>query len=80
MKGEPALVRVRVFSRPQGFMEADLARNILKAEGIDCVLPGQYTAGVLPGIDGIQILVREADAERASEILASYFDTPQTSA
>jgi Putative prokaryotic signal transducing protein len=71
------LVRVRVFSGPQSVMQADLARNILETEGIPCVLPGQYTGEMLPGIDVIQLFVSESDADRAREILQSYFDTPQ---
>jgi Putative prokaryotic signal transducing protein len=70
------LVRIRVFSGPQSVMEADLARNILETEGIPCVLPGQYTGEMLPGIDVIQLFVSESDAERAREVLQSYFDTP----
>lgn len=75
----PNLVRVRVFSGPQASMQADLARNILEAEGIPSVLPGEYTGEVLPGIDLIQLFVQESDAEQAREILQSYFDSPQTS-
>lgn len=70
---EPKLVRVRVFSGPQSVMQADLARNILDTEGIPCMLPGEYTGEMLPGIDIIQLFVRENDAERAREILQSYF-------
>lgn len=72
------LMRVRVFSGPQAAMSADLARNLLEAEGIPCMLPGEYTAEMLPGIDPVQVFVREVDAERAAEILQAFFDTPQS--
>ncbi|MGH9444296.1 MAG: DUF2007 domain-containing protein [Terriglobia bacterium] len=77
--GEPEskLVRVRIFSGPQSVMQADLARNILQTDGIPCMLPGAYTGEMLPGIDVVQLFVRESDAERAREILRSYFDAPQ---
>ena len=76
--GEPQLklVRVRIFSGPQSVMQADLARNILQTEGIPCTLPGAYTGEMLPGIDIVQLFVRESDAERARIILQGYFDTP----
>jgi hypothetical protein len=70
------LVRIRVFSGPQAVLQGDLARNILETEGIPCVLPGQFTGEMLPGIDIRQLFVHERDAERAREILQSYFDTP----
>jgi hypothetical protein len=60
-------------------MEADLAKNILETEGIPCVLPGRYTAEMLPGVEVVQLFVTRRDAQRASEILESYFDTPQAS-
>jgi hypothetical protein len=74
----PQLMRIRVFTGPTAVMEADLARNLLEAEGIPCVMPGEYTAEMLPGVEPIQVFVRESDAEQASEILQAYFDTPQT--
>jgi hypothetical protein len=74
---EPKLMRIRVFSGPTAVMEADLARNLLQTEGIPCVLPGEFTAEMLPGVEPIQVLVHEHDAVRASELLQGYFDTPQ---
>jgi hypothetical protein len=73
----PQLTRIRIFSGPTAVMEADLARNLLEAEGIPCILPGEYTAEMLPGVEPIQVFVRESDAEQAREILQAYFDTPQ---
>lgn len=76
----PDLVLVRVFRGPQSVMQADLARNILETEGIPCVVPGQYTAEMLPGIDAVQLFVSRSDAERSRELLESYFDIPQQGA
>ncbi|HEX5481113.1 MAG TPA: DUF2007 domain-containing protein [Terriglobia bacterium] len=71
-------MRVRVFSGPTSGMEANLARNLLNSQGIPCMLPGEFTAEMLPGIDPIQIFVREEDAEQAAEILQAYFDSPRS--
>lgn len=70
------MVRVRTFSGPTALLEADLARNLLRTQGIPCVLPGEFSAETLPGVDVVQLLVREEDGERAAEILSSYFDSP----
>lgn len=76
--GEPAtpLVRLRTFSGPTAQLDADLAKNILATQGIPCVLPGEQMAETLPGIDVVQLLVREQDAEEAADILKSYLDQP----
>ena len=73
---ERALVRLRTFSGPTARLDADLARNILATQGIECVLPGEQMAETLPGVDIVQLLVREQDAEEAAEILKSYLDMP----
>jgi hypothetical protein len=53
-------------------MEAELARNVLKEEGIPSALPGDTGPEVIPGIDVVQLLVREEDAARAGEILTAF--------
>ncbi len=73
---EVKLVRVRTFRGPTAQLDADLARNLLQEEGIPCVLPGQSSAEVLPGVGVVQLLVRKEDAEEAVEILKSYLDSP----
>jgi len=70
------LVTVRTFSGPRAALEADMAKNFLEAEGIPCMLPGEGSASVLPGVDVMNLLVRERDAEQAAEILKSLLDTP----
>ncbi len=71
------LVRLRTFSGPTAILDADLAKNLLKSQGILCVLPGEVTAETLPGVDMVQLLVRKEDAPRAAQILASYMDSEQ---
>lgn len=75
---EPAtsLVKLRTFSGPTAQLDADLAKNILAAQGIPCVLPGEQMAETLPGVDVVQMFVREQDAEEAADILRSYLDQP----
>jgi hypothetical protein len=57
-------------------MDANLAKNLLQAEGIPSVLPGEFSAEALPGIDVVQLLVREEDLQEATEILESFLDGP----
>jgi putative signal transducing protein len=71
---EPQLVRLRTFSGPTAVMEADLAKNLLQEQGIISFVPGETSAEILPGIDVVQIWVREEDADRASDVLKSYLD------
>jgi hypothetical protein len=66
------LVTVRTFRGPTASMDAELARNVLKEEGILSALPGDTGAEVIPGIDVVQLLVREEDAARAEEILEAF--------
>jgi hypothetical protein len=66
------LVSVRSFRGPTASMEAELARNVLKEEGIPSALPGDTGAEVIPGIDVVQLLVREEDAARADAILKAF--------
>ncbi|HEV2500036.1 MAG TPA: DUF2007 domain-containing protein [Terriglobia bacterium] len=77
--GDPAekLVRIRVFSGPTSLMQADLGRNLLETEGIPCVLQGHVMGEILPGVEPIQMLVHESDADRANDILTAYLDNPQ---
>ncbi len=67
------LVCVRRFSGGTAQLDADVARNLLQTQGIPCVLPGEISAELLPVLD-VPVLVREEDAERATQLLKSYFD------
>lgn len=70
------LVPVRTFSGGSAVMDADLARNLLEAEGIESMVPGEVAAETIPVLDA-QLMVREEDAARAAEILAAYFDSAE---
>jgi hypothetical protein len=71
-------VPVRVFRGLQAQFEADLARNLLQAEGIPCTVTGELGAELLPGADRILLLVRQDDQARASEIVAAFLDRNQS--
>lgn len=68
------LVTVRVFTGATALLDAEVARNILQAQGMPCVLAGENAAEVLPVLD-VPLLVREHEAEKASRILQEYFDS-----
>jgi len=70
------LVTVHTFSGPTAAMDSELAKNVLAGEGIKCALTGEGAAEILPGVDLVQLMVRKEDAERASEVLESFFDNP----
>ena len=52
-------------------IEADLARSALEAAGIESMIQSDDCGGVRPHLwmGGIQLLVRDEDAQRALEIL-----------
>lgn len=68
------LVKVRTFSGATARLDAELARNLLASEGIECMLPGHIAAQTIPLFD-VALMVREEDAERAARLLAEYFDS-----
>jgi hypothetical protein len=76
---EPKLVRIRTFSGPTALMQADLAKNLLQEQGLLSFVPGETSAEILPGVDVVQLWVREEDAERAADILQSYLDATENS-
>jgi hypothetical protein len=71
------LVSVRVFSGGTAQMDADLARNILRAQGIPCAPSGEGAANLLPMLD-VHLLVREEDKARAARVLEEFLDTDAT--
>jgi hypothetical protein len=60
--------------------EAELATSALDAAEIESMLHTDDCGSVMPGMDlsrGVQVLVREGDAERAREVLeAAAVDAP----
>ena len=71
---EAKMVRLRSFKGPTASMDADMVREVLDQEGIPCALPGETE--ILPGIDEVQLLVREQDATRAQEIVEAFLEAP----
>ncbi len=66
---EDRLVVVRTFTDR---IEADLAQSALEAAGIESLVHSDDFAGLYPQlsmINGVELLVRESDAERALELL-----------
>ncbi|MCL5005119.1 MAG: DUF2007 domain-containing protein [Acidobacteria bacterium] len=70
---EAKMVRIRTFSGYTASLDADLARNLLRAQGIPSILPGETSVEMLPFLE-VSLLVCEEDAERAKSILSDYFD------
>ena len=52
-------------------IEADLAKSALEAAGIESMIASDDCGGVRPHLwmGGVQVLVRDEDAQRAMEIL-----------
>jgi Putative prokaryotic signal transducing protein len=74
---EAKTVRIRTFFGNTAMLDADLARNLLRAHGIPSILPGETSVELLPFLE-VPLLVREEDAERAKSILRDYFDQSGT--
>ena len=54
-------------------IEADMAKSMLASEGINALLGGGVSLGLMPFLaagQGIEVKVAQRDAERAREILA----------
>lgn len=64
------LVTVRTFDQR---FEAELARGLLEAEGIDSLILADDCGGQRPDLsvrmNGVQLLTREEDRDKAEEIL-----------
>jgi hypothetical protein len=72
------LVTVRIFTGAGALTEGELAKNLLKCQGIPSLLSGEFSALLVPALD-VPLLVREEDAERAADILRDYLDTQAAS-
>lgn len=58
-------------------LNAEVVAGFLKSEGIDARVNADDAAGTIPSLDETrfaQVLVPEADAERARELIARYAD------
>jgi hypothetical protein len=69
-KTEPDLVTIRTFV---GELEANLAKSRLQAVGIDSMLGRDDCGGMRPSLSwaqGIKLVVRSDDAERATAVLS----------
>ena len=67
---------VRVFDTEQE-SEALVVRGLLEAAGIEADLTSlDAQQEILPGVGGMIILVREADAEAARKVIQEYRQTP----
>ncbi len=51
--------------------KAEIIKNALQSEGIQCQLGGEHQAG-FTGMFEIDVLVRAVDADRAREIIESH--------
>lgn len=67
------IVRIRTFFGATASLDASLARNLLRASGIRSILGGETSAEMLPVLE-VSLMVREEDADRATDILHNYFD------
>jgi hypothetical protein len=60
--------------------EAELMRSVLEAEGIEAVIPDEFTVGVDPALGvplgGIRVQVAKSDVERATAALRAVIDLP----
>jgi hypothetical protein len=67
---------VRVFDTEQE-SEALVVRGLLDSSGIDCDITSlDAQQDILPGVGGTIILVREADAEKARNVIEEYRRAP----
>ena len=51
--------------------DAQIAKGILDEAGIESMIRSDNGGGMLPAIDGAELLVRAEDVERAAELLDS---------
>jgi len=61
-----------------GPTEAEMIREVLSKNGIECTLQGEIAAQTLPAtgdLDEVRIWVNPSDAERADELIEAFFET-----
>lgn len=67
------LVSVRAFAGATAQLDADVARNILRSQGVPCILSGEGAADPFP-VTEVHLLVREEDAVRAGHLVKDFLD------
>lgn len=74
---DDSLVTVATFLN---HVEADLAKSALEAAGIESMIQSDDCGGVRPHLwmGGVQLLVRDEDAQRAIEILNAGAENQET--
>jgi hypothetical protein len=71
---ETRLIPIRTFSGNTARLDAELAKGLLAADGIDSEIPNEAAADTFPFLN-VQLFVREEDSERAAEILSGLMET-----
>lgn len=72
---KPALVTIRIFT---GESEAMIAKSVLEAAGIDCMISCDDCAGYQPTlsiVNGIRLVVRSDDSALAEKVLTEAQDS-----
>jgi len=69
------LVKIRTFSGPTARLDAKLAQSVLEGEGIECFVPDDGAVEPIPFFE-VHLMVHQEVAEKASEVLETYFDSP----
>lgn len=63
----------------QDLIEAQLIKNLLHSEGIECSILGEYlqgASGELPAHDLLRVIVEDNTYEQALFIVEDYFKSP----
>lgn len=71
------MIRLRSYTTQ---LDGEIARERLKALGVDAILETDSAGGMYPQLNllnGMHLLVPEAEAEKAREILAEAGDSPK---
>jgi len=74
----PALVAIRTFVTA---IDAELAQSALEAAGIESLMRTDDCGGLRPHMqmsEGVELLVREEDAEEAARVLSTASAPPDT--
>ena len=71
-----------VAATPTWLHEALFLKSVLESEGIEAMIPNEYTLGVQPLysnlLGGAQVMVRASDKARAEELLESVEPQPES--